>query len=511
MPQQIQLDRLMGIASVALVAGVPAAASAATPAVAGQTFEYHHGEVLGTALDLTVVATNRADADAAKYALLDEVQRLAKILSAYDADAELARLNASPVGGVNGMGMRVSPELIEVLKQYDGWSKRSEGAYSGHVGELVELWKRAEADHRLPGDAALLAAAQRCAAPAWEINESVGTVKRIADQQINVDSLGKGFIIDHAVAAATAHAPAGLKGLLLNVGGDLRTWGAPAAGGLWAVGIQDPAHPELNAKPLTTVYVGGGRSVSTSGAYQRFYTVDGQRYSHILDARTGQPAREQSATVVAADSATANALATACCTLRFADAFALVRSVPGAECLIVTADGQPLRTDGFKELENAAQAAERSAVAATSQFPAGFQLSIALETVQTQHRPYVAAWVTDGAGHHVRTLAVYGNEQRYQADLRQWWKLASTNRVLRSMSHATQRSGQYPLTWDGTDQRGGGVPLGKYTVWVEVASEHGPYAARFASIDLGTTPAKATIPASSAFAAVTLAYGPGGK
>ena len=504
-----RLGHMLTMTSAAWVAAVPAVAAAGQPNQAVQSFEYHEANVLGTAMDLTVVAPTRADADAAERAVLGEVRRLAAILSAYDAGSELARLNASPVGGP---GLRVSPELIDVLRQYDAWSARTEGAYSGHAGSLMAIWKQAEASDHLPDDAALLAAAQQCHAPAWEIDGAGQTVRRVADQQINLDSLGKGYILDRAVAAAT-RSPGGVVGLLLNIGGDLRAWGSPPArpGALWSVGVQDPAHPEANAKPLTTVFVPGGRSVSTSGAYQRFYTVGGRRYSHILDARTGRPASTLSATVVAPDSATANALATACCTLKFAEAFALVRSVPGAECLIVTGDGVPMRTNGFKTLEDTSLAAAEFTPKLPSQFPAGYKLSIDLTTAQTQRRPYVFAWVTDAAGKHVKTLAAFGNDPEWLPDMRQWWKLAHGDRRLQGVTHATQRAGKYPLSWDGTDQKGGGVPLGKYTVWVEVGSEHGPYSAKFASIDLGSSPARATIAQSAAFSDVTLAYGPGGK
>ncbi len=505
------LGRMLRLTPAAMVAGAPMAAWAAVeqPGVAGQSFDYHHRDVLGTALDLTVIAPSRADADAAEQAVLAEVGRLQKILSAYDAGAELARLNASPV---NGPALHVAPELIDVLKQYDVWFKRTEGAYSGHAGDLIALWKQAEQGNHLPDDATLLAAAKRCAAPAWEIDAAAGTVRRIADQQINVDSLGKGFILDHAVAAAT-RLPTHLRGLLLNIGGDLRTWGAPTAAipPLWSIGVRDPAHPELNAKPLTTVFVPGGTAVSTSGAYQRFYTVDGKRYSHILDARTGKPALAQSASVVAPDSATANALATACCTLKFTEALALVRSVPGAECILITADGATVRTDGFKELQDNALAKEKFGTRVASQFPAGYKLAIDLQTVPTDHRPYVFVWVTDAAGKHVKTLAAYGNDPKYVADMRQWSKAAAGDRTLRHVTHATQQAGRYPLSWDGTNQKGSGVPLGKYTVWVEVSAEHGPYAAKFASIELGQSPAKVTIGKSAAFGDVAVAYGPGGR
>jgi hypothetical protein len=95
--------------------------------------------------------------------------------------------------------------------------------------------------------------------------------------------------------------------------------------------------------------------------------------------------------------------------------------------------------------------------------------------------------------------------------MREWWKLAQNDRTIQSVAHATQRAGKYPLSWDGTDQKGNGVPLGQYKIWVEVSAEHGPYGVKFASIVLGKDPAQAKISASSAFNDVSITYGPGDK
>lgn len=492
---------LFGAAAAAMVWPMPLVAE--QPAL--PTFESHHAGVLGTAMDLTVVAPTQADVTAVEKVILDEIERLRKILSAYEPDADLARLNASPV---NGPGISASVELIDVLRKYEEWFKRTSGAYNGHAGDLINLWKQAEADKRLPSDAVLLAAANRCKAPAWEINEAAKTVRRISDQQINIDSLGKGYIIDKALAVATGK-PEKVKGILLNIGGDIRTWGTPTGkpDALWAIGIQNPDDTALNAKPLTTVYIPGGKSICTSGAYQRYYTIDGKRYSHILDARTGKAARNPSATVIAADSATANALATSCSAMKVTEAFQLVRAMPGAEFLIVTADGTQVRTDGFKELQDAASAKEKFAATQPSQFPTGYKLSVDLETTATERKPYVFVWVTDSKGKHVKTLAAFGNETKWLAEMREWWKLAKDNRALRSITRATQRAGKYPVQWDGTDQRGNGVPLGTYKLWVEVAAEHGPYACKSATITLGRESTTATINKSAAFAEVKITYG----
>lgn len=481
----------------------------AAPANGAEAFEFHHADVLGTSLDLTVVASSKADSDAAEKLVLDEVERLRKILSSYDAEAELSKVNQSPVGGP---GVKVSSELIEVLKLYEKWGKATGGAYSGHIGTLIAAWKQAQADNKLPSNPDLQKLADACRKPAWQIDEKNSTVRRIADQKINVDSLGKGYIVGKAVAAATKDNK-NITGLLLNIGGDIRVWGTPAgkpANSPWAIGIQDPAHPELNAKPLTTVYAFSGQSVASSGAYQRFYTIDGKKYSHIIDARTGRSGKNSAATVVASDAATANALATICCIMKFGEGFEQVRAVPNAEAMIIMATGEDLRTDGFKDLENASAVAS-AGPKVSSQFPEGFKVSVDLETTATQRKPYVYVWVTDMNGKLVKVLGAYGNEERWMRDMREWWKIAGGNRKVQAMSRATKSAGKYPVSWDGTNLQGSGVPLGQYKVWVEVGSEHGPYAAKSGTITLSKDAATATIAESSAFKKVAITFGPQSK
>jgi hypothetical protein len=129
--------------------------------------------------------------------------------------------------------------------------------------------------------------------------------------------------------------------------------------------------------------------------------------------------------------------------------------------------------------------------------------------VQTRHKPYVFVWVTDPDGNHVRTLGAWGNERKYVREMREWWKFAKDDPSLQSVTHATQRAGKYPCTWDGKDQAGKPVAPGKYSIWVEVAAERGPHVAKSTTIDCGgKDPATAQIDESSAFYAVAIRYGP---
>ena len=134
---------------------------------------------------------------------------------------------------------------------------------------------------------------------------------------------------------------------MINLGGDLTTWGSQPL----AVGITNPFGPFENARPLTAVRVKNG-AIATSGGYLRGYWIDGRLYSHIIDPRTGRPADATAqATVLAPDSTTANALATALCVLDPREGRELIESMGDVECLIVPVAGDLVRSSGFAACE----------------------------------------------------------------------------------------------------------------------------------------------------------------
>ena len=253
-------------------------------------------------------------------AILAEVDRLRKILSTYETGTDLGKVNASrgPV--------KVSPEVIEVLKLYDEWRQKSKGAFSGRLGGMIQMWQDAE-KKGMPMPAVVDAQVAAEKKELWKIDEAVGTVQRLGEGAINIDSLGKGFIVSRAAAAGKAASP-GVRGLLLNIGGDITTEGTSSRTGIqeWTVGITDPAHPAENDKALTYVKI-TGMSVATSASYDRKYTLGATKLSHIIDPRNGYPIDSEdapkgphnplvlSATVIARDNAAANALATSLCVL----------------------------------------------------------------------------------------------------------------------------------------------------------------------------------------------------
>ena len=467
--------------------GLADVASAAGPKA------FHESNVLGTSFDLLVNTPHQADAEKVRDATLAEVRRLETILSAYEPSAELAKLNATLDT------VKLSPELADVLAAYDAWHARSNGAFSAQVGALKALW-----ENGTPSDADVERATSAIRGPLWQLDRAGGTVKRLADRPINVDSLGKGYIVSAALAAAKKNGPA-VEGILLNIGGDLAAtgFGVPGRKIKWTLNVADPANPAENARSVVELRL-TDLTVATSGSYARG--------NHLIDPRTGRPTPGDrggiaSATVIAPDNATANALATSVCVLGVDAGLKLVKETPGAECLIVLNGGGRIRSENFKRFEiPRGDGTPASAIADESgeRIPTDFVVDVALPVKPSAERPgerpYVAVWIEDDQQQHVKTLAVWGNDEKWLRQMDHWSKIAKGEpSLIAKVTRATREAGKYQLDWDGTDTQGRKVPQGRYDVWVEVSYEHGARVGKNARIECGAGPQRVALDATDGF------------
>jgi thiamine biosynthesis lipoprotein ApbE len=445
-------------------------------------YSFHRENVLGTSLDLYVSTASEDEARRCEAAVLDEIDWLEHVLSTRDPDSDISRLN-------RGDDATPSSELRDVLDLCEEWRQRSGGAFDPRIGELVQLWREAERTDT-PPDAARLRA----------------LVGRRGEQPLDVDALGKAYILDRAARAAQAKT--GVRGLLLDIGGDIVALSdcndTPGKG--WRVGVANPRRPEDNAPPLTRLRL-RDQAAATSGAYERPVTIRGVTYSHILDPRNGRPADGvASATVVAPDGPCANALATALCVLTPEEGLRLVEATPDAECLLVAADGTEYRSSGLAE--------EFVAFADAEKWPDGHELTVAVTLVRPTtgrkiERPYVAVWIEDADGKPVRTLGVWGNNRKYLKDLSDWWKFAGKDPdLVRSVTKGTRAPGRYSLVWDGTDDKGKALQPGTYSVHIEVHREHGKHVHQTGKIECGDEKVSVTLDATAETGEAEVKYGP---
>ena len=286
---------------------------------------YEH--LLGTELEIQVVAGTRAAAETAEAAALTELRRLTGVLNRFDPHSEFRRWLAR-----FGDRQAVSPDLHRLLTLAGEWRALSGGAFHPGADALGDLWKEAEARGTPPDPAALRALVQELQAPPWTVHPD-GTATPHTRRTAGLNALAKGYVVDRM--AETAATQPEVTAVLVNAGGDLRTLGGRGLDVL----IANPFTARDDALPLGRVWVRDG-ALATSGQAHRGYRVGETWHSHVLDPRTGAPVRAvPGVTVLAPDCVTADALATVAGVLDVSQGAALVDARSGCAALIVQADG----------------------------------------------------------------------------------------------------------------------------------------------------------------------------
>ncbi len=422
------------------------------------TWRFHADHVLGTSLDMAVVAKKPLAAALAIDAARTEIARLDRILSAWRSDSELMALNAS-------QSLAVSPELFAVIVLCEKMRGTTGGAYSARIGRLLEACK----------DSARLA--MKIEAANLHLDASTRTITRPSDVIFAVDGLAKGFIIDRALAAARC--VPGVDGVMVDIGGDLACWGAAPDQKSWRIGMVDAANPSDNAPSLTHLPV-RNQAVATSGRSGRgqltVSPLSGARLNHVAYA-----------TAVANSAAEADALATAFSVLPPGEALALADRLPDVAARIVTRKGETLASSRWQCAATPVSVAQ----APSGGWPAGFGLNIEYEVPKvnagTYHNPYVAIWITDESRTLVRTLLVLGKETRWKEENYIYWRRFGRNdvKLVDSVSRPTRPPGQYSIKWDGLDDAGKKVAQGKYVLNIEAAREKGGHTVQRLELTLG--------------------------
>jgi thiamine biosynthesis lipoprotein ApbE len=470
-----------------------------------RTYSFHYENVLGTSLELKVLAVSEADAGLAEESALGEIEREARILSAWDAASEFSRWERT-----RGEAVPVSRELFEVLGLFDQWRERTGGALDASAEAVTRVWKQAEARHTPPSEQERAAAVAAVRQRHWELDAIHRTATHLSGTPLALNSFAKSYIAGHAANAALAEP--GVRQVVVNIGGDLVVRGV----GSERVDVADPKSDAENAAPIASLEI-HDRAIATSGNYRRGEEIGGRHYSHIVDPRTGLPCDQiLSSTVVASNPADAGAMATAFSVLTPQETRRVASAIPGAEYLLITKTGERIMSPGFTALVAAAGPAPSPAPAPAA-VPAweGMELTISFDLARLDaraRRPYLVAWVEDGDKFPVRTIALWYNKDRYLPELRAWYRsdrlrsMAEGTDLTRSVSSATRSPGHYTLQWDGKDNQGKLVKPGKYTVYIECSREHGGYDLFHREIDFNGTPNKIQIPGGSEIASASLDY-----
>jgi thiamine biosynthesis lipoprotein len=476
-------------------------------AAQAERFTFHHEHILGTSLELQIEAESQQLAAAAETRILQEIERQRAIFSSYDDASELSRFLRT-----ENEPFKLSRELWQVLLLSEEWRKRSGGAFNPGTEAISQVWQDAARQQSAPTPNRLKAAVNQAGEAHWRLDQAQTTAMRVSTTPLSFNAIAKGYIVEAACQAGMKD-EAGIRGLLINLGGDLRVCGDLTQ----RVAIADPFHAEENVAPLSTIFV-HDRAVATSGNYRRGFQIGDRWYSHLIDPRSGQPVDHVvSATVIAKSTADADALATICNVLSTAESIALVES-QNAACLLVTREGKQLRSAGWDTFEQ--PQLYRFAAAVAGEEGQGEKKDGADKDVPTEllellvkfelsraggaqyRRPYVAVWLEDANADPVRTALLFmtttGNGSRWHRDLTRWYRQDNVRRMtsdvdlIGTISSASRGPGEYRAVFDGRDDEGKPLKPGKYMLLIEVAREHGTYQIIRQPLDLGARPIETT-------------------
>jgi thiamine biosynthesis lipoprotein len=296
---------------------------------------------MGTTFRLVLYAPDEATARQAARAAFARAAELDNIMSDYKATSELMQLCKK----AGGEPVRVSEDLFAILTRSQDVARRSKGAFDVTVGPLVRLWRRARRTRRLPDPKELAEALKRVGYDKIRLDPQRRTVQLlVAGMLLDLGGIAKGYAADELLAVLRRY---GITRALVAAGGDIAVGGPPPDAPGWKIAIEPLSSAAQPERYLLLTHA----AVSTAGDAHQHVEIDGKRYSHIIDPRTGQAlVGRSSVTVVAPDGTTTDGLDTAINVMGPQAGLALVEATDQAACIFLREGKTGLETFSSRRL-----------------------------------------------------------------------------------------------------------------------------------------------------------------
>lgn len=263
------------------------------------------GQTMGAGYHATLVGVKTEEAfSLARRAVAKALEDIDERMSTYREDSELSRFNRHP--GTDPFP--VSAETAEVFRIALAVSEQSDGAFDITVGPLVNAWGFGpDPEGPPPDDAAIAVLRERVGWRLVSVDAENRLTKTRPDVYCDLSAVAKGYAVDKAAEALERR---GVEHYMVEVGGEVRARGSNPKGGSWRIGVE---RPQYGGRSVQEVVLLGSGALATSGDYRNFRMVDGKRFSHTIDPKTGKPIEHSlaSASVLHPSCAWADAYATA--------------------------------------------------------------------------------------------------------------------------------------------------------------------------------------------------------
>jgi thiamine biosynthesis lipoprotein len=284
-------------------------------------------KLMGNNFTITVVGENESAASIHIETAISEISRIEKLLTTFSEDSQTSLINRN--AGI--MPVAVDSEVFELIERSLAISKLTQGAFDITYGSIDKsLWNFDKTMTTLPSKKVALKMVHLIDYRNIILDKECGTVfLKEKGMRIGFGGIGKGYAAEMAKKILLQH---NVKSGIINASGDLTTWGLQPDGKPWTIGIADPGHPGTAFSYLEI----SNMAIATSGNYEKFIMIGGQKYSHTIDPKTGLPITGiKSVTVISRNAELADAMATPIAVMGIEAGLYMINQMEGLFCLII--------------------------------------------------------------------------------------------------------------------------------------------------------------------------------
>jgi len=295
-------------------------------------------KLMGTRFEITVVAPNEEIGYINIDEAVSEIERVEKLISSWDEKSETSQINKN----VGIKPVKVSRELFNLIERSVKISEITDGAFDITFASMDNIWKFDGTMDKVPTEGEIKKSVSKVGFKKMRLDAQNQTVYLPEKgMKIAFGAIGKGYAADRAKELLVSKE---VKGGIINASGDLTTWGTKVTGEKWLVGIANPLSKEKVFSWLPVVE----SSVATSGNYEKYIMLNGEKYSHIIDPRTGYPTKGiNSVSIFAKQAELCDALATAVFTMGRDVGLHMINQIDGVEAVVVDSENKVHRSSGI--------------------------------------------------------------------------------------------------------------------------------------------------------------------
>lgn len=298
--------------------------------------------LIGSPFEITVVAKDSIEANQYVNLAVGEVKRIENLISDWIPTTQISKVNQN--AGIKPI--KVDNEVFELVERSIKISKLTNGAFDISYASMDKIWKFDGSMKQMPTAEAVKKSVEKIGYKNIILDEKEKTIfLKDVGMKLGLGGIGQGYIADKIKELLIKNK---CTSGIVNVSGDINTWGKQTNGKPWSVGIINP----VNKNKVFAIFPLVDSAVETSGSYEKFVTFNNIRYSHIIDPRTGYPATGVvSVSVFAKQTEIADALATGIFVLGIDVGLDLVNQMKGIQCVIVDDKGKVHTSKGI-EIKN---------------------------------------------------------------------------------------------------------------------------------------------------------------